>query len=99
MGENLLELAKIHKKGFLVGQGFIDPHAEYLEKHLSPQELEIGARQLMADPEARLLLITAFRQFHSDKNVGDNDVAELVIRQINLARSAVIYGALGYLDD
>ncbi len=99
MSVNLLELAKIHKKGFLVGQGFIDPHAEYLKQHLSAEALEVGARQLMADPEARLLLITAFRQFHPDNEVGDDAAVELVIRQINLARSVIKFGALGYLDD
>ncbi len=38
---NWEKLADTHVKGFLFGQGFVDPHAEYLEKNFQKMSLKL----------------------------------------------------------
>jgi len=103
MTEELKKLAQKHVKGFLVGQGYTDPHVEYLRSALSADELQIGGKMLMSDPDAREVLIKAYRQFASGSHhfTGENDaeISVKIANQINLVRSAIIHGAYGYLDD
>lgn len=86
----------------MVGQGFPDPHADWLGKNLSEEELSIGGNMLMSDPDARAILVQAYRELGNHKNfinAQDADIADEVVTQINLVRSAVIYGAYGYCED
>ncbi len=52
----------------------------------------------MANPIARPILLAGFRKSHPEKNISDAEAERIIIKQINLVRSAILHGMLGYLE-
>lgn len=102
MTEENRTLAKYWIESFKIGRGLIDPQVDYLLQHLSKEELQVTSVALLSDPDSRPILIEAYRsvtKFHNFTNKRDVVIADQVRRQINLARSQIIHGSLGMIND
>ena len=102
MTEKNKRLAEKWVQSFIVSKGFLEPQGLWLEANLSEEEKQVTSQELINDPDSRPILIAAYRKvtkFHNFTDEGDHYIEYEIRKQINLARSQMIYGGLGYIND
>jgi hypothetical protein len=102
MTEKNRNIAQYWIQSFKIGKGLIDPQVDYLLGHLTKEDLQVTSVELLSDPHARPILLKEYRKvtrFHNYTKSGDDIIANQVRRQINLARSQIIHGSLGMIND
>ena len=101
MTTEMRKLAIKHLAAFAAAQGIPDDHLEYFKEHFTADELKVGGNALLADSDARPLMVNAYRKLTGIHNYVDAPEAEIVhqiVNQINLMRSGFINGMFGNMD-
>ncbi len=95
-------LAEKWVQSFIVSRGFLEPQGIWLEANLTEVEKQVTSQELVTDPDSRPILISAYRKvtkFHNYTDEEDRYIEYEIRKQINLARSQMYYGGLGYIND
>lgn len=78
-----------------------DDHISYLLANFDKEELSVGGTRLLADPDARKLMVNAYRKLtgtHNFTDAPEDQVVHEIKTQINLMRSGAVNDIYGFMD-
>ena len=101
MTTEMRKLAVKHLAAFAAAKGIPDDHVEYFLKHFSKDELSVGGTRILSDPDARPLMVTAYKKLTGTHNyiaAAEEQIVHELVKQINLMRSGAVNGMFGFMN-